>query len=449
MRFYTTDQISPNQALTREGFLVCKDVAIARCGEQAYLPQEILTEDGQIAIPGGPDGLVRVERLPEHVFHPDTIASFNGKPVTIDHPATDVTPANWRSLAVGIVQNVRQGDGTSHDLLLADLFITDAEAIAAVRDGLRQISCGYDAGYEQTGPGRAIQRNIIGNHAAILDRGRCGPRCAIADKESIMAKGKKWADKLMAQLKDLVPASSHDKLDNILKLRDDEGEGENLLSEIKSTLEDLSECVDDLKESHTRMDERMNDMAVKTGDAAIAKAIADAIPTAVADALRKARDEETAAEEEERKKKEAAEKKAKEDDDEKDTKDSAALLEQWMDTVGRAEIIAPGIHIPTKDSMPTVGKMRDSICALRRSALAKAWEGSHRDALTPFVGASPDFTKMTCDAAMTALVGSSEIVKRENNTKSQFAPTYDERNKTVASLISQTQAAARKMWPRP
>ncbi len=82
------------------------------------------------------------------------------------------------------------------DILLADLLITDKAAIESVRAGLREVSCGYDADYEQIEPGRGRQRNIIGNHVALVEKGRCGSRCAIGDKDMPTQAKKKtrWTD---------------------------------------------------------------------------------------------------------------------------------------------------------------------------------------------------------------------------------------------------------------
>jgi hypothetical protein len=174
--FYAPGAIGKTRRLTPEGFMVCEGVAIARTGEQRYHSTELPFEGDATT------GEIIVMRLPEEVFSAQTMASFEGKPVTIEHPNEFVTPDSWKRDAVGTVQNVRQGKGIEDDMLIADLLITDGEAIAFVNRKRPELSCGYDAEYEQTMLGHAIQRNIIGNHVALLtDRGRAGPRCAIRD----------------------------------------------------------------------------------------------------------------------------------------------------------------------------------------------------------------------------------------------------------------------------
>lgn len=175
MRFYTTEELGPSQSLTPEGFLVVKNAPLARTGHQLY-------SDKELPLTGDRDGHIIIERLPEEVFRDQTVNSFHGKPVTLDHPDTDVNPDNWKHLAVGYVLNPRRGDGVLNHLLLGDLVITDAKAIDAIRNSdLRELSAGYDAEYEQTQDGHGRQRNIVANHVALVSDGRCGVLCRIGD----------------------------------------------------------------------------------------------------------------------------------------------------------------------------------------------------------------------------------------------------------------------------
>lgn len=177
-RFYTPQTLGEKRTITPEGYMVCHDVPIARTGTMLYA-------EGELPLQGDNVGEIRVERNPDEVFCKETIASFEGKPVTLDHPEEFVNPTTHRELAVGVTQNVRRGTGVEDDYLFADLVLHVQEAIDAVNSGLREVSCGYEADYEQTEPGRGVQRNIIGNHVALVERGRCGPRCAIGDHETM------------------------------------------------------------------------------------------------------------------------------------------------------------------------------------------------------------------------------------------------------------------------
>ena len=177
--FLTTERISDNMRRTPDGFLLCLNVPIARTGALQYTPAEMPH------IPPGPGQFVTVERPEGVVFSTETMASFNGKPVVIGHPSTDsglLTPSTARMAAIGSMQNIRRGAGSDADKLLADLLITDAIAISLIESGqLREVSCGYRGIVEPAGPGRGVQTAVIGNHLALVDRGRAGAECAIKD----------------------------------------------------------------------------------------------------------------------------------------------------------------------------------------------------------------------------------------------------------------------------
>lgn len=183
MRFYTTAKLGPRRGKTPEGYLICYAVPIARSGLQTYSerepPFDELIAAGKIKTGG--NGYIKVERFPEDVFRPETMASFEGKDVVDDHPDDDVGPDNYQELSCGVVINVKRGVGIESDLMLADLIIKDSRAIDSVMDGKVQVSCGYNADYEGIGPGEARQYNILGNHVALVDSARCGGRCAIHD----------------------------------------------------------------------------------------------------------------------------------------------------------------------------------------------------------------------------------------------------------------------------
>jgi|SRR5215469_227331 len=176
IQFYTTEQLGPQQAFTPDGFLICQNVPLARTGKQVY-------SDKEIPIKGDSAGRIIIDRDPEEVFRPQTLASLQGKPITLDHPIDDVNPDNYHELAVGHVINPRRGTGVFDHLLFGDLLIHDKKAIEAIRNKLlREVSVGYRAEYEEIGDARGRQRNILCNHLALVKDGRCGPVCRIGDK---------------------------------------------------------------------------------------------------------------------------------------------------------------------------------------------------------------------------------------------------------------------------
>lgn len=130
------------------------------------------------------DGTVRRElRLPEEVFHEDALASFTLAPLTREHPERAVTADNWRHVAVGTVGEVVKRDG---DFVRATLLFTDSDTIRDLEKKERQeLSCGYTCDLEEK-PGEwngqkydCVQRQIRGNHVALVTRGRAGPEVRV------------------------------------------------------------------------------------------------------------------------------------------------------------------------------------------------------------------------------------------------------------------------------
>ena len=157
---------------TPEGFLICHDVPINRTGKQQYLCREIGLEG---------EGLVTVIRDEDEVFSAAAMASFEGKPVTQDHPPCAVEPHNYGMYTKGHAQNVHRGTGENSDLSMADLFINDPDLIRAIKGGMREVSCGYECEYVPGEDGRIHQRQIRGNHVAVVAAGRAGHRVSIKD----------------------------------------------------------------------------------------------------------------------------------------------------------------------------------------------------------------------------------------------------------------------------
>lgn len=420
MRFYVTEQLSHRQSLTPEGFLLCEDVPIARVGEMLYAP-------GEIPVTPGQDGLIRVMREEKEVFHADTITSFLGKPVTNDHPPVMVSPDNWRAYAIGNIQNVHRGEGALSDLLLADFLITDRAGIAAVRSGKREVSCGYDAQYLEIEPGRGRQSTIIGNHVALVEKGRCGARCAIGDQDMTVAatavKPNAWKDRLARAMICDSEAEAQKILEETGSMSNLPGSGNVHIhlsaagvngpvagEDKRATKDEKEDKVDEKEEpwkkSMDGLSSRMDGM--ENG----LKEIKDAVKGLGRD---KRRSDEDPEKEEDDEKKEKKEKK-EETDDKRGTKDSSELATIWTDTIARAEILSPGImKLPTFDAALPRQDSVASLCAYRRTALTMAAsQPKGKAAIDPFLG-TVSLHRMTCDRVKQVFLSASEVMKVTNN----------------------------------
>jgi hypothetical protein len=403
VRHYTTQKLGPNREKTPEGFLLCRNVPIARTGVQLYGP-------GETPISDGGTGRIQVHRRPEDVFRNITMESFNGKPVTLDHPGMDVTPENWKELAVGFVLDTRRGQGMEDDLLLADMLITDSEAIRAVlEDGLDEVSCGYDAEYEEEVPGIGYQVGILGNHVALVEAGRCGHRCSIRDSEDGMNNTSKT---LRERIVAAFAAKDEKGLTDALDALPTPGADETHIHIHAATNDSATATAKDEKK-----DEKETKDEVLTSDSAVLQAIA-ALDTKVsgqlasfADRLNKMEDakkdeddeDDEDDEEEEEKTKDAADGDDEEEGKTKDAadsqeeeelaieramnpavdstreqveptkaKDSRYLEHAISETLAAAEILSPGISFPTFDQAHAPAKTTATLDSLRRKSLLLA-----------------------------------------------------------------------------
>ena len=420
------------QSFDKDGFLLVRDVPIARIGVQIYGP-------GETPIAVGDGGIVRIQRDPEEVFHPDTITSVMGAPFVNDHPTDgegnriDVTPDNWRHLAVGHVENPRRGEGDFSDFLMADVRIHDRDAIELIRRGKRQVSCGYDADYEELGPGHGRQKNIRCNHLALVTQARCGPVCAIGDSfttdcqettimpgafDRIRALAKEYGFKardtaeLEAALADAEEAGGADGTHVHLHMSDprrtnDAEEKEDKDDEEKDKTEDARHAAHDAEtEELWEAVEELERAIVMGADAKFKPR--DGRPARdarrVRMGIRRSRDE-----------KEDEDKDKTEDRRERDeavesggnrminaeleieappgaqvievhkARDSRFLEDSWTETLSLGEILVPGIRLPTFDRASAKEVTYDALTAFRRRVLDLAYvQPEGRDLIDEF-----------------------------------------------------------------
>jgi hypothetical protein len=161
---YDVSQISDYQ-ITEEGYLKVR-ARIARTGIQSYTDAS---------------GGIRLEYRPEEeVASSEALDSFREKCLTREHPPVLLDASNTKDYAIGFTSaDVSYSDG----FVESTLTVTDKEAIEEImRGNVREVSCGYKVDYVDQ-PGTTpdgqhydgYQRNIRGNHVAIVKRARGGP----------------------------------------------------------------------------------------------------------------------------------------------------------------------------------------------------------------------------------------------------------------------------------
>ncbi|MDC4403699.1 DUF2213 domain-containing protein [Acinetobacter baumannii] len=386
--FYTTGQLGRTRETTPEGYLLCRDVPLARIGKLLYA-------DGEVPVTADNSGLIIIERGEDVLFDPRTIASFEGKPVTNDHPKGWVTPENWKKLSNGTAHDVRRGEDEDSDCLVADLLITDKDMIDAVMKGKVEISLGYDADYTEISVGKGIQTNIFGNHIALVKKGRCGSRCKIGD--SFMPKQSKgWLESLRKAKRTideaLEKAKSTDEEDVETEDDDEDDDGKTTDAAINR---ELLKTLKTVQTTVQTFDERLSNLEKK-----------------------KTKDSESETEDDD----EEGDGKGKEtEDDILEAEQAQKLSEQGIqnhtgdslqEVLSRAEVLVPGFKMPTFDS----ANNGQAVLNTKRNVLKQAYATADgQKAIKPFVGATPNFDTMPAYTVDAAFIGASELLKQQNN----------------------------------
>lgn len=386
--FYTTGQLGRTRETTPEGYLLCRDVPLARIGKLLYA-------DGEVPVTADNSGLIIIERGEDVLFDPRTIASFEGKPVTNDHPKGWVTPENWKKLSNGTAHDVRRGEDEDSDCLVADLLITDKDMIDAVMKGKVEISLGYDADYTEISVGKGIQTNIFGNHIALVKKGRCGSRCKIGD--SFMPKQSKgWLESLRKAKRTideaLEKAKSTDEEDVETEDDDEDDDGKTTDAAINR---ELLKTLKTVQTTVQTFDERLSNLEKK-----------------------KTKDSESETEDDD----EEGDGKGKEtEDDILEAEQAQKLSEQGIqnhtgdslqEVLSRAEVLVPGFKMPTFDS----ANNGQAVLNTKRNVLKQAYATADgQKAIKPFVGATPNFETMPAYTVDAAFIGASELLKQQNN----------------------------------
>ncbi len=453
--FYTTEKLSDKRSKTPEGYLLITDVPLARTGEYIYGP-------GETPVPVGADGIVRIMRDAKEVFRPETLASFNGKPVTNDHPEELVNALTWSDLSVGTVFNVRQGKGVDDDVMMGDMLITNQQAIDLVEAGKVAISCGYEADYEADDhrPGYGWQVDILGNHFALVDNGRCGLRCAIGDTAPNTTEGNSMATKkqkptwLDGLLRRAYKAKDEAELENIsndpevmedsddgdathvhLHLGGNEGRTTNVADDDEDAPdgEELpSYFTAHVSANNARfaiLEEKLNAIAAlfaKDDDAGDDAGGTDDDVVLDDDAVAELPD----------------------DADKTKVTDSACLESNFQETLSLAEIIAPGLRFPVYDKTAKANATAHSICAIRRMALESGWASRDTQPIIASVTGKKDFDvrAMTCDSLRTAFRSVAAVKRMQNNAVSLHAAAPNAQAARTPRNISELNAALAAHW---
>lgn len=177
MHTFKFNDFQTSREYTPEGFLKVSGRA-AKTGIQEYFAHELGLTDRE------PNAVVRVMRFEGEVFSQDSLDSYIGCDLTIEHPETFVNSETFKSESVGLVTKAER-DG---DFVKVDMIVKDQSAIDAIHSGKVELSAGYSCHYEAAPQGASydfIQRDIAVNHLAITDKARGGSQVRLNDSDML------------------------------------------------------------------------------------------------------------------------------------------------------------------------------------------------------------------------------------------------------------------------
>lgn len=179
------DRAETSREFDVNGWFEVKDNPLSLVGVFPYLGRSIDPE-------ADPDKLFQVLRPAEELGATECVESFKLLPWVDDHTMLGseeegLTPAERKGVQGVIGQDV-YFDADDGDGVLKGNIKTFSEAMASlIANGKKELSCGYRCRYEYA-PGSFkgqaydyVQRDIRGNHLALVDNGRMGPDVAVLD----------------------------------------------------------------------------------------------------------------------------------------------------------------------------------------------------------------------------------------------------------------------------
>lgn len=161
------------------GFWRIRENPLSKCGVFPYLGKQI---SGELE----PNKIYKVYRPMSEISAPETIESFDGIPLIDEH---EMIGEGWTDYderpAGGVVYHTYAKDGK----LFGDIRIFSEQLKDEIKNGKKELSMGYSCRYE---PAQGvfdgefydfIQRDLRGNHVALVNRGRMGSDVRVYDQK--------------------------------------------------------------------------------------------------------------------------------------------------------------------------------------------------------------------------------------------------------------------------
>lgn len=262
------EEVATNRQPDINGFIEIKANPISKVGVFQYLGAQI-DPDGVAGLER--DKIYNVYRPEEELSSPETLDSFRLLPWTDEHamlgnPKDGLTAPEDMGVQGVIGEDVFFEDG----YLKANIKIFSTQLGELIDSGKKELSIGYRCLYDITAGEYngieydAIQRQIRGNHVALVEEGRSGHDVAVLDqfKFTFDTKGLEMTDNRpddvideddVLELKDVVEMikelkRGHEEILNRLKVEGEvEDDAEEDLDDAKQDLDDAEQDLDDAR----------------------------------------------------------------------------------------------------------------------------------------------------------------------------------------------------------
>ncbi|MFK5040976.1 DUF2213 domain-containing protein [Glaesserella parasuis] len=170
------------------GWFEVKDNPLSKEGVFLYRGNQIILPDGSRA--SNTDDLIPVYRPADELSNPEAIDSFKLVPWVDEHTMLGseelgLTPAERKGVSGVVGEDVYFKDG----VLYGNIKAFSENLARKIENGKKELSLGYRCSYERSSGewnGQKydyIQRNLRGNHLALVDKGRMGAEVRVMDSQ--------------------------------------------------------------------------------------------------------------------------------------------------------------------------------------------------------------------------------------------------------------------------
>ncbi|KEZ23179.1 hypothetical protein HS327_00785 [Glaesserella parasuis] len=170
------------------GWFEVKDNPLSKEGVFLYRGNQIILPDGSRA--SETDDLIPVYRPADELSNPEAIDSFKLVPWVDEHTMLGseelgLTPAERKGVSGVVGEDVYFKDG----VLYGNIKAFSENLARKIENGKKELSLGYRCSYERSSGewnGQKydyIQRNLRGNHLALVDKGRMGAEVRVMDSQ--------------------------------------------------------------------------------------------------------------------------------------------------------------------------------------------------------------------------------------------------------------------------